>query len=143
LVWPKARAAEMVAALAAVSRLPVTVRDNVGVTDIERIAARLDLEAEAVGASYASVEDALKVAGPALVRLDDELVALVGARGHRISLVGVDRVIRTVDAAVVRDRLCAPLERTIAAEIDAVLEEARVPAARRARARRARFRERL
>src|SRR5690242_3387357 len=81
LVWPKARAAEMVGALAAVSRLPVATRDNVGVTDIERIAARLDLEAEAVGASYASVDDTLKVAGPALVRLDDdELVALVGAR---------------------------------------------------------------
>jgi len=144
LGWAKSQVAEAIAALADASRLPIALRDNAGNFEVERVAARLGLEAEPVEANYSDVEAVLEGGGPALIKLDDDkLIALVRARGDRVVVVDPHRGVRTIDKTSLRDALCARLERSIASEVDAILEEVRVPASRRHRARAVLFRERL
>ena len=146
VVWPRERAGEALTVLARVAKLP-TARAATADTHahaIEAIAGQLGLEAEPMGAAYADIEALLASAGPALVVLPgDRLVALLGSRGRRLVVVGPDHRVRTTDARVVREALCAEVDKLGAPVVDAVLDEARVPTRRRPRARAGLLRESL
>src|SRR5256885_5278875 len=87
LAWPKSQLPEAMTALATASRLPIVARDNAADSAVERVAARLGLEAEAVDANYSDVETALSGAGPAFIEVGgDQMIALV--RGGRDRLGG-------------------------------------------------------
>jgi ATP-binding cassette subfamily B protein len=150
--WPRSKAAEATLALARAAGLPVARRGASGSAaapsapddlEIERVAARLGLEAEPVGAAYTDIEAMLAAAGPALIRLGDELVALVFARGSSLVVVGPDGTVDRIHASELRDALCAETEAKRGPEVDGVLDMARVAPRRRPRARKALLRERL
>ncbi len=107
-------------------------------------AARLGLEAQAVQCQVPQAGELLLRGGPALLRLTDcGFVLLLGRRGRTLRLVGPDLRERRLPLAALRDRLCAPAEAPLAAEVDSLLAAALVPPARRDRARRALLAERL
>jgi ATP-binding cassette subfamily B protein len=157
IAWSRSQAAQAILALARAAGLPMKRRQVSGSpgpgstqdegpsegASVEGVAAGLGLEAEAVGAVYADIDAVLAAAGPALLQVQDRFVALVGARGRSLAVVGPDGVARSVPKAALRDAICGQLEETLATEIDATLNAARVPARRRARARRALLGERL
>jgi ATP-binding cassette subfamily B protein len=146
--WPRERIGESVVALARVAgivtRASEPAGDALGSADVAGRAQRVGLEAEAVDVTYAELERFARSAGPALVRLaDGSAIAVVRHRRGKLLVVGPDGVTGTIDARIVRDALCRPLEASIASDVDAVLDAARVPEARRARARWTLLRERL
>jgi ATP-binding cassette subfamily B protein len=144
LAWSKSRITEAIATLARASGLPTAGSGDGELVDVERAAARLGLEAEPIGSSYADLETVIEGAGPALIEIkDDMLLALVGPSGRRIAIVGPQRTVQTIDRTALRAYLCANVEQELAREIDEILDQAGVPARRRGRARAALLRERL
>jgi ATP-binding cassette subfamily B protein len=144
LLWPKASPSQAIAAVAQAARLPTTPNDTWGTQSVERAAAACGLEAEAVAVDYAGVDAFVRAAGPALVSLGDAgFVGLVGRRRRSVVVVGRDLRVRAIPVAWLRDAIGGPCESPIVAEVDALLDEARTPARRRARARSALLRERL
>jgi len=155
--WPHARAGEALRALARAAgfRLPGAAppelesaegADTLGA----RLAAAADecrLELEAVETPYASVEELLERAAPALLRLEGQsgetrLVALLRA-GRRARLLAPDGTRSRCDAASLRELLCAPHERALEPLVSGVLDAAGLQGARRVRARRALVAEHL
>ena len=107
----------------------------------------LGLEAEPVEAPYAEVEQLVRRAGPALLRLpgggEPRFLALLGGRRRAVSILGPDRVVHRLQPEVLCAALCQALEQPLAAEVTRLLGEAGVPKRRQARARAAILRERL
>jgi ATP-binding cassette subfamily B protein len=114
---------------------------------IEAAAGHLGLEAEPVEAPYAEVEQLIRTAGPALVRLPSRAEArfLVLLRGGRRGAVLLSPELEAVgvEPEAVRAAMCQPLEAVLAKSIEQSLADAGVPARRQPRARRAVLRELL
>lgn len=114
---------------------------------LETTAGVLELEAEPVSTNYSEAENLISRAAPALFRVtvDDKplLLVLVGCRRGKIAVLGADRVVYRLPAEEIRTLLCEPLEAPLLPEIDALLDEAEVPAQNRSQARRAILCERL
>jgi ATP-binding cassette subfamily B protein len=113
---------------------------------IEAAAAYLGFEAQSVTVAYSDVGAMLLCAGPGLVELRDGrgLLVIVGARGRRqVRLLAPDLSVHTIPLAALEQAICEPLERAASDDVEACLQAAAVPPARRARARRALLRERL
>jgi ATP-binding cassette, subfamily B, bacterial len=160
LAWPAARLGEALEALALAAGLapravkPLSPPASILWQDdetlgrwLEAAAGHLGLEAEPTEIPYGEIEPLLLRVGPALLRLpgdgEPRFLALLGG-GHRmISLLGPDLVVHRLRRAVVRAALCRDLEAPLAAEVDRLLVEARVPRRCQARARTAILRERL
>jgi ATP-binding cassette subfamily B protein len=156
LAWPLERSGDALLLLVAKAGLrarvvempaaPATLDAAAMARFIEGGAEWLGLEAEPFDARQGELERAIRRAAPALllVSLDGgpRLVALL-AGGPRPRLVAPDGAIRAVDVETLRAALARPLEAPLDQEIDRLLEVARVPARRRAVARRALIGERL
>jgi ATP-binding cassette subfamily B protein len=114
---------------------------------IEAAASWLGLEAEPAETAYAEVEQLIRTAGPALVRLPDrdEARFLVLLRGRRREAVLLSPELEAVavDPEAVRAALCGPHELPLAKGIEQSLAEAGVPARRQSRARQAVLRQLL
>jgi ATP-binding cassette subfamily B protein len=111
-------------------------------------AERLGVEAEEIETPGAELETVLAQAGPALVRYAAggawRFVLLPApGNGGKLRALGPDLRSRKLDAALLRDALCAERERALLPELDALLQAAAIPAARRERCRKALLRERL
>ena len=114
---------------------------------LARAAARFDLETEAVESAYTEVEQMVRRAGPAVLRLPGEgaphfLVLLKGG-WRQIHLIASDLSIQRLSPAVLRDILVAEIEAPLATPIEQLLAEAGVQERRRARAKAAILREQL
>ncbi len=144
--WPSGRAAEAISALAKVTglaRRSVDRTDGAG-KDVVARAAALGLEAEPVEVTYAQVGRFVTGAAPALALLaDGSVIAIVRRRRGRVVVLGPSGASRAIAASALGDALRAPLESQTAPAVEAILEAARVPGARRDRARAAVFGERL
>ncbi|HRW06535.1 MAG TPA: ABC transporter ATP-binding protein [Caldilineaceae bacterium] len=109
--------------------------------------AQLDLEVESVQVAYAEVDRLVQGAGPMLVRLPlqdmgtgeggPHFLALLRGKGGNATLIGPDRAVHRVSPYLIRDALCADLERSYDAELDQLLEVAEVSSARQADVRQA------
>ncbi len=114
---------------------------------INAVALRLNLEAEPVNALYGELEWFLRNAGHALLSVPVEgetyFLALLGGSRNFLSVLTPDLSVRRIRLEVVLTALRQPLEGPLVAEVDAMLDEARVPSRRRERARAAIVRERL
>lgn len=114
---------------------------------LARVATRLGLETEAVESAYTEVEQMVRRAGPALLRLPGEgtphfLVLLKGG-WRQVYLIATDLSIQRLSPQVLRDILTAQIEAPLATPIEQLLMEAKVQQQRRARAKAAILREQL
>jgi len=150
--WPAGRLGELIAALGRRSRFAVRAIEPEGLPAriaaeggpqleswIEATSGRLGLEAEPVEVPYADVDQLLRGAGPALLRLADEagprFLGLLGGDRHRITLLTPDLSMVRVRPEVLRAALCAEVEAPVAGGIERILTETGLRGARRMRAR--------
>jgi ATP-binding cassette subfamily B protein len=114
---------------------------------IESVTLGLGLEVEQVETPYARTDQLLRNAGPALLYVNVEgesrLLAVLGSRRNVLRILSPELAVRRIRTKHVRAALCQHLEASVAAETDRVLDEARVSAHRRRRARAAILQERL
>ncbi|MBX3269746.1 MAG: hypothetical protein KF729_05775 [Sandaracinaceae bacterium] len=151
LAWPTSRLGEATLELARAAGLPArpglrTAAPRDGAPPLRWIALsarELGLEAEAISGGHRDLEAMIDSVGPALVPLRDEAGAVAGflalvAGGRRARVLGPDGDVRAVDRAALVEALSAPLARRLEARgLGALLDEAGVPASRRAAALRA------
>jgi ATP-binding cassette subfamily B protein len=163
LAWPAARLGQAVELLAQQSGFWSRSLETPDVPDVagqagneflgrwlEVVAGQLGLEVEPVESAYTEIEQLIRGAGPALLRLPDDpgkneprfLVLLKSSRG-RVNLIGPDLTVHRVKPNQVRAAFCYELEAPRLAQIDRLLDEAGVPAERRTRVRQAILREQL
>jgi ATP-binding cassette subfamily B protein len=114
---------------------------------LDRAATRLGIEIETVESSYTEVEQMVRRAGPALLRLPGSgaphfLVLLKGG-WWQVSLIAPDLSIQRLPPKAIRDILTAEIEAPLATPIEQILTEAGVQKQRRARAKVAILREQL
>ena len=153
LFWPASRASEGLELLARAAGLPIRVsrvsheaRDPIADLNdaLTGTAGRLALEAQAVHSSCADVEQLLRSAGPAAIRIGpDELLMLVRSRGRRVTVVRPDHRIVSVNRAAIADRLIAQEQAPLAAETERLVDDIGVSPARRPRIVRALLADRL
>jgi ATP-binding cassette subfamily B protein len=141
--WPAARAVDAMQALAMRSGLdPKPMRVPSAPEGLERGGAErmalwmeavgevLGLEVERIDISYAGLDDAIRSAGPALLRLaDGSVLALLNGS----AALGPDLSIRRVRPKVIRESLCRDLEGPHLSELGELLAYANIPRRRRAR----------
>ncbi len=129
--------------------LPARVyEDSVAQTQwIEATARRLGLEVEPVTATYAEVEELIRRAGPALVRLagdrDARIVAILAGGRRAVSVLAPNLSVQRVSPGVIVKAICREVETPLVADTTRFLEEAGVPAGRRERAHASLLRQRL
>src|SRR5579872_2303096 len=104
---------------------------------VETAAATLGLEAEPADVRYSELEDYLRTAGPAVVRLthdgEPQFLAVLEARGRKVRVLGPDFAVHNFAAARLKAQLCRAIEAPLAGEIDRILDQAGIPARRRVR----------
>ncbi len=158
--WPRERLGEGLEALARVSGLerhpeelprPPRSLDRPGAPTIdewiEEAVEWLRLDCEPTMSLLGELEDFLRKAAPALLRLqvdrDERFVLLIGSARSSVTLLGPDHRRHRVELSTLRERLASEVEAKRATEVDAVLDEAGVRGRKRERARRAILREQL
>jgi len=104
---------------------------------VETAAASLHLEAEPASVRYSELEEYVRTAGPAVIRLsrngEPQLLAVLEARGRKVRVLGPDFTIHKISSERLKERLCQELEAPLAGEIDRILEQAGIPTRRRKR----------
>jgi ATP-binding cassette subfamily B protein len=114
---------------------------------IEAAAGWLGLEAEPVDTSYAEIENLIRAAGPALLRVpgqaEDRFLLLLPGSRHRAALLSPEQEAVPVELEAVRAALCEQQEAPLAKNIEQSLAAAGVPVRRQPRARQALLRELL
>ena len=157
--WPASRLGEALDALARRSGLSSKVAEtrNPGASIVsepavlnrwvETAAATLGLEAEPADVRYSELEDYLRTAGPAVVRLspsgEPQFLAVLEARGGKVRVLGPDFAVYNFAAARLKAQLCRPIEAPLAGEIDRILDQAGIPVRRRDRTGKAILADRL
>jgi len=162
LAWPARELGAALEALARAGRLePVRAGHRVAVLDVlsdesgpdciaeslERMSSAMGLSATAVTEEYSRLDALVGHAAPALYLVNCEsgayLLAVRAVRGQRVVVVARDGGERTLSRARLRAALVGTLEARCAPEVDALLDDVKLPAMRRARAREALFAQRL
>jgi ATP-binding cassette subfamily B protein len=114
---------------------------------VETAVASLGLEAEPAGVCYSELEDYLRTAGPALIRMagngEAHFLAVLEARGKKVRVLGPDFVIHDYLAASLKAQLCAEIEAPLVGEIERILDQACLSARSRERADNAMLADRL
>jgi ATP-binding cassette subfamily B protein len=160
LSWPAEQLAEAVERLAQRSGLTKTQHRNSTPPDlgqwpeearqhwIDMVARSLDIEAEPISAPCIEVDQLIRNAAPAILRLPDDkerFLLLLPDKGRQqtVALLRPDLKRQRLPVEVVRSTLTAPFEVPLVAEIEHVLEAAEVAPRRRAQAKEALLRQRL
>ncbi|MGR9105697.1 MAG: ATP-binding cassette domain-containing protein [Gammaproteobacteria bacterium] len=109
---------------------------------------RSGIDAEEIETTGSQLESALRWAGPALVSYsqDDELrfvVLLESSRAGKLKVLGPDLQTDWLHVSVMRNALCAEIERRLIPEIGVLLQKIEMPAKRIAKVRLALLQERL
>jgi ATP-binding cassette, subfamily B, bacterial len=159
LAWPVGRLAEAIETLGRAAGLGPTTPDAAvpasrrpSASDpteggIDRLSRRLNLEVEPSDVSYSEIDGVLRTAAPALLSVTgddgDVFLAVAASSPRTTKLCAPDGRRHNVPTAIVADWLRRPLERPFDSQMDALLTDANVPAARRSAARRALFGARL
>ena len=154
LVWPVARLGEALQVLSSRSSLgieapgqafpPPESADTAGEW-LEAAAQLLGIEVQPVETSYASIDDQLRVMGPALVRVRTDstpgFLALLPGTGTRV--VAPDLTTQRASRADLHAALCGEMEKPLLEETERLLDRITVSRAQRPAARSAILRERL
>ncbi|MBZ5578678.1 MAG: ABC transporter ATP-binding protein/permease [Acidobacteriia bacterium] len=130
--WPVSRLAELVSALAQRAGLPIpAVEAPASAESIDRICAVLHLETDAIEIPGAAFNRRMRAAGPAVLRLQPGgWIGLLGMRGRQVRLLTPDLRLVRVPLDRFRREILRGLGSSHDAEIDRILEECAIPAAR-------------
>lgn len=156
--WPAHRLGEALTTLARSSGLKPSEHDLPPLPDqiidggreelgrwLEGAAHWIGVEVEPVSTPFTEAEKLLRHGTPALIARDIEgdvgFIALLGARGKKVRVIGEDHLEKRVDLDVVLEEFCRPMEDLVRAPIDAMLERAGVADRRLKKVRRAVLRE--
>jgi ATP-binding cassette subfamily B protein len=108
---------------------------------IESVSRAFEFEVEAADVTHENVERTLMTAGPALLRVKagdaDRFLVVVDASGRFVRLLGRDGRPRRLPVTTVAAWVTEHVERPIAADVEQLLEDSRVPRARWQAAKRA------
>jgi ATP-binding cassette subfamily B protein len=158
LAWPVARAVEAIEAAARHAGMPIREKADAapiwGASElgelafdrwVEASARWLGVEAEPLLVTHAEVESLLLRSHPSLLRIpgEDRLLAAVGRRGDRVTLITPDLATASVPVAFLRDLLCRVVEAPLEAQLETWLAPIVGSPRRRQRARSALSRELL
>lgn len=156
LWWPAARLGEALELLAVRAGLSSGAARTLGAPPpgsetarwLPWAAAQLGIEVQAVDASVPELPELLRGAGPALLPFDDAtrgagFFVLLGQRRGQARLLGPDLKPGRCPLQALGAALCQRHEAALRPELDALIDAAQVPAARRADVRAALLRERL
>ncbi|NIQ83243.1 MAG: hypothetical protein GTN93_35300, partial [Anaerolineae bacterium] len=138
LSWPAERVSETIEALARKSNLslqpaeiPLPSRkvkegdDETLGRRVEAIASKMGLEAKPVWTPYAEVEELLRSAGPALIRLPGQgqvhFLALLGGGRRAMTILGPDVTVHRLRLEVIRSALCQEVEAPVVAETERLI----------------------
>jgi len=160
LLWPISRVADAVAALGERAGYPVRAAElpvppaNLAQSGqeaigswLEMVAEHVGIESQTVGASYADVAKFLAGSAPALCLVVDRnepwLLPIVHGTQKHVRVLGTDDAVHRVPLEDIRALVCRPLEAGHAADVEELLNQARVPMRKRAAARHALLRDRL
>lgn len=152
--WPLSGLGEAIEALALESGFPLKridaaptamdaqLNDDAALNRwLEALSAWMGMEAERAVASYAEVEQLLLRGGPALIKLELEgerrFIALIRGRRGKVFVLAPSMEIHSLSLAQVRDAICSDAELPLIENVNRILIEAKVPARRQQKARRA------
>ncbi|MFC1852079.1 ATP-binding cassette domain-containing protein [candidate division CSSED10-310 bacterium] len=106
---------------------------------IATIASSLGIEAEEVDTAYSDIEQFIRKASPALIRITDEkedyYLALLSSRNHSASILGSDRKIYRTTISQIRNDLCRNLEGKYRNLIDHLMLKSEIPEKQREKVR--------
>jgi ATP-binding cassette subfamily B protein len=163
LAWPAARSGELLQELAQRGKLyprqgvipqPPEIVSEAGGEVLSRwldvAAGTLELEAEPVQFQYSEIEAFIQCAGPAILRLPDNdagepalFLGLVKSKRRKAYLLTPELRIQSIPVNTLQIILSAPLEAPLSGGVKRLLQEAKVPAERQEKARRAILLEQL
>jgi ATP-binding cassette, subfamily B, bacterial len=140
--WPRDRVGEALAALAELSGLePRAERAEVPADDqdvdtwLVDAAHWIGIDAEPTAALYPDVPALVRGCGPALAEIDGAYVAVVGARGRSVEVLGPDGARKRIPVAALAAALRRTAEDKIAPDIERIVEATQIAPARRPRLR--------
>jgi ATP-binding cassette, subfamily B, bacterial len=140
--WPRDRVGEALAALAELAGLePRAERAEVPADDqdvdtwLVDAAHWIGIDAEPTAALYPDVPALVRGCGPALAEIDGAYVAVVGARGRSVEVLGPDGARTRIPVATLAAALRRSAEDKIAPEIERIVEATQIAPARRPRLR--------
>ena len=153
LIWPASRLGEAIEILARQGKLLVdasptlpaipdlsTSDDETVGKWIDNIAFHLDLEAEATVAGYGEIDQFIRGAYPALMRLPDEegqhqlqFLVVLKANWRHVFLIGPDHSTYPVDPQHIRNTLCSPIEAPFLSHINDILNKLEITGQRPSR----------
>jgi ABC-type multidrug transport system fused ATPase/permease subunit len=150
LLWPPSRLGDVLQALAGKTdvrlRTPSALVDEQAALEewLERAAACLGLESQAVETPYADFERQVSAMGPALIRMSGGFLAVSKSRSRsRVTVLAPDWNKHKVAPATIRSALCNEMEAPVAEQVQQLLERAGVSAAKQPKALEAILRERF
>jgi ATP-binding cassette subfamily B protein len=158
LAWPASRLGEGMEGLArrsglAIGQVETPIPSESAIADdarlgrwIEEAAAWLGMEAEPVESPYTQIEQLLRNAAPALLRLpgkEEGFILLLKGKGKSRVLLAPDLVEHRVELEELRTLLCQELEAPLKADLEKMLEQTGVGGRQRSAAMQAILRERL
>jgi ATP-binding cassette subfamily B protein len=160
LTWPASRLGESLEILARKARFLSSSADIPGVPDYldigddellekwaDSVVKPLSLEIEAVESPYSDIEQMIRRAGPAVLRMPGEaepcfLILLNGGR-NSVSVIAPDLSVKRIHPKPVRDALAYPLEAPLAEYVDDLLVQAGVSSERIEKTRKSLLQEQL
>src|SRR5882724_9480842 len=150
LLWPPSRLGDALQVLAAKTgerlQTPSAIVDDREALGewLERAAAWLGVETQAVETPYADFERQVSAMGPALIRISNGFLAVCKSRSRSaVKVLAPDGNKHKVSPAALRSALCSEIEAPVAKQVQELLDRASVPAAKQAKARDAILKERF
>ncbi len=146
MAWPVARLPEAIEILARRASLrldqtktsaPVAEQSGHDVFEswLGWLCARVGIEMESVESTVADYADMLRNAGPALLRYqqacESSVLLLLKATARHVWLIGPDLRVQRYPLGVIRDTLCADVERPVMADVETLVRQATIPAKNR------------
>ncbi|RLE24962.1 MAG: ABC transporter ATP-binding protein [Acidobacteria bacterium] len=155
LSWPIAQAEEAMRALAEECKLIRSDGDRTSLVDsrfgqlegMVGVARKIGVEAEEIEAKYSEISQLIKMAAPAVIRVEIEkesrLILLVPGSRRRPRVLTPQLKVVAVPFRVIRAVLAGPLEATVETRIEAIVNSANIRKSRRDKTRRALYSEHL
>jgi ATP-binding cassette subfamily B protein len=119
-------------------RIPSSIADDQAALEewLERAAAWLGAETQAVETPYADFDQQVSAMGPALIRAPGGFLAVCKSRSRSVvTVLAPDGNKHKVSPVAIRSALCGEMEAPVAKQVQEMLERAGVPAAKQAKAR--------
>jgi ATP-binding cassette subfamily B protein len=148
LLWPASRLGDALAFVTGASAPPEPGPGIIGNPEfltewLTTAAQTLNLEAQSTETIYAAFERDISAMAPALIQVPGEPAFLLLVAARRLTILDPNGNKHRVSPSAIRSMLCGEREQSVRAEMQSILDRARIESAAHARAREALVRERM